>query len=97
MNINIMKSNVEVVHRSTYQALLSDDLEISEQKISREASDASVEIKCVPEPTVEDFISWVLCKHHIMICTKMIPRMVHSQKHHQKIWIQHHMLHQITT
>ena len=70
------------MHRLTYQAFLLEELEITDHQAVRKAFDKSVETKCVPGATVEDFISWVLWKHQSMICTKMILQMVHSQKHH---------------
>ena len=55
MNVNILKSNVEVVHRSTYQALLPGELERNEQQTARGSFDASAAIKCVPGAIVEVF------------------------------------------
>ena len=55
MTAKIMKSNVEVVNRLTYRALLPEEMDITEQKSAWEAFYASVAIKCGPGATVEDF------------------------------------------
>ena len=55
MTAKILKSNGEVVHWSTYGALLTKYLESTEQQDAHEAFDAPVAIKCVTEATVEDF------------------------------------------
>ena len=43
------------MHRLTYQAFLLEELEITDHQAVRKAFDKSVEIKCVPGATVEDF------------------------------------------
>ena len=55
MTVIILLSNREVVHRSTYQDLLPDDLESTEQHTKWEAFVDSVSIKCGPGETVGDF------------------------------------------
>ena len=55
VTVNIIKSNGEVVHWSTCQALLSEELESTEQQTVREAFKSSVAIKFVSGATVEGF------------------------------------------
>ena len=55
MTVIILLSNREVVHRSTYQDLLPDDLESTEQHTKWEAFVDSVSIKYGPGETVEYF------------------------------------------
>ena len=55
MTVKILKSNGEGVRRLTYRYLLSEELEITEQKNAWGAFDASVSIKCGPGATVEGF------------------------------------------
>ena len=53
--VKILKSNGEVVYRSTYRELLSDVMESTEQQTARESFDTSVAIKCGAGAIVEDF------------------------------------------
>ena len=55
MTVNILKSNVEVVHRLTYLYLLPEELESTKQNTTQEDFDASVAINCGPGAIVEEF------------------------------------------
>ena len=87
MNVNIMKSNGEVVHWSTYQDLLPEELKTTEQQTSREAFDAKVAIKCGPGATVEDFSE--------LVDVETPEYDLYEDR--QNIWSQQQMLHHITT
>ena len=55
MTVNILELNIEVVHRSAYRDLLTEELKITEQKTVWGVFDVSVSIQCGPGETVEDF------------------------------------------
>ena len=55
LTAKILKSNGEVVHRSTYRALTPEEIESEEEQAARKEFDAAIAIKLGPQATKQDF------------------------------------------
>ena len=55
LTAKILKSNGEVVHRSTYRALNQEEIESAEEQAVRKSFDEQIEARLGPSATVKDF------------------------------------------
>ena len=69
---------------STYQDLIPEKPESTEQKTAREAFDSSVAIKCGSGEKVEDFDKLGAVETPVYDLKNMILRRVHAQNHYLK-------------